>query len=55
MIADWWGEVGDPAELARRLDAEPGVVGHGLFAPSLVSDVVIATGGAVEHRRVGQS
>ena len=53
VIADWWGEVGDPAELARRLDAEPGVVGHGLFAPSLVSDVVIASGGAVEHRRVG--
>ncbi len=51
VIADWWGDVGDPAELARRLDAEPGVVGHGLFAPSLVNDVVIASGGAVEHRR----
>jgi ribose 5-phosphate isomerase A len=53
VIADWWGEVGDPAELARRLDAEPGVTGHGLFAPSLVSDVVVASGGAVEHRRLG--
>lgn len=53
VIADWWGEISDPAALARRLDAEPGVTGHGLFAPSLVSDVVVACGGAVEHRRVG--
>src|SRR2546423_7928920 len=35
VIADWHGEVGDPAELARRLEAEPGVAGHGLFPPSL--------------------
>src|SRR4051794_4697192 len=53
VIADWWGEVADPAELARRLDADPGVTGHGLFAPSLVSDVVIASDGALEHRQVG--
>ena len=31
------GRIGDPAKLAARLDAEPGVVSHGLFAPSLVS------------------
>ena len=52
VIADWWGEVGDPRELAARLDAEPGVSGHGLFSPSLVSDVVVASDGEIEHRRV---
>ena len=49
LIADWTGAVDDPAELAARLDAEPGVVGHGLFGPDLVSDVVVATDGTVDH------
>ena len=53
VIADWWGEVGDPAQLARHLDAEPGVAGHGLFPPSLVSDVVVASADGIEHRRIG--
>lgn len=42
VIADYTGPVDDPAQLAARLDAIPGVVAHGLFAPSLVSDVLIA-------------
>src|SRR2546427_317271 len=41
LLADLAGEVGDPAELAAALDAIPGVVGHGLFDPSLVSDVLV--------------
>ena len=53
VIADWHGDVGDPAELARRLEAEPGVAGHGLFPPSLVTDVAIARREEIEHRRVG--
>jgi len=53
VIADWWGAVTDPEELARRLDAEPGVTGHGLFPPSLVSDIVVAAGGEIDHRRLG--
>lgn len=44
VIADYHGPVGDPAELAARLDAVPGVVAHGLFAPGLVTDVLIAHG-----------
>jgi ribose 5-phosphate isomerase A len=44
VIADYLGPVGDPAELAARLDSVPGVVAHGLFPPALVSDVLIATG-----------
>ena len=47
VIADYQGPVGDPAELAARLDAEPGVVAHGLFAPDLVTDVLIAYGDEV--------
>ena len=50
VIADWTGPVVDPAALAAALDADPGVVGHGLFGPDLVADVVIAADGEVEHR-----
>jgi ribose 5-phosphate isomerase A len=53
VIADYNGPVGDPAELAARLEADPGVAAHGLFAPELVSDVLIARGAAVERRRLG--
>jgi ribose 5-phosphate isomerase A len=41
VIADYLGPVGDPAELAARLAAVPGVVEHGLFPPSLVDDVLV--------------
>jgi ribose 5-phosphate isomerase A len=44
VIADWLEPFPDPAALARRLDADPGVVSHGLFEPALVSQVVV--GGA---------
>lgn len=50
VIADYAGAIGDPAALAARLAATPGVVGHGLFEPALVSDVLIARGEDVEHR-----
>jgi ribose 5-phosphate isomerase A len=53
VIADWTGPVDDPAALAARFDAEPGVVDHGLFPPAYVSDVVVARDGEVDHRRVG--
>jgi len=43
VIADHLGPVGpDPAILAARLDAVAGVVGHGLFGPELVHDVLVA-------------
>jgi ribose 5-phosphate isomerase A len=51
VIADYVGLVGDPAALAARLDAAAGVVGHGLFPPGLVHDVLVARPGGVEHRR----
>jgi ribose 5-phosphate isomerase A len=49
LIADYRGAVDDPAEVAARLSAAPGVVDHGLFPPVLVSDVLVGRGGAVER------
>jgi ribose 5-phosphate isomerase A len=51
LIADYLGEVGDPDALAARLSATPGVVEHGLFPASMVSDVLIAGPEGIEHRR----
>jgi ribose 5-phosphate isomerase A len=51
-IADYHGEVADPAGLAARLSAMPGVIDHGLFPPALVHDVLIARGDEIEHRRI---
>jgi ribose 5-phosphate isomerase A len=52
VIADFEGEVGDPAALAARLAATPGLVEHGLFEPALVADILFAHEGDVEHRRL---
>ncbi|HET8639660.1 MAG TPA: ribose 5-phosphate isomerase A [Solirubrobacterales bacterium] len=49
VIADYRGEVGGPAALAARLEADPGVAAHGLFPPDLVSEVFVARGDAVER------
>lgn len=52
VIADYEGDVGDPAALGERFAAIPGVVEHGLFPAALVSDVLIARGTEVEHREL---
>jgi len=49
IIADYEGEVGDPAALAERLATIPGVVEHGLFPPALVSEALIARGDELER------
>ncbi len=49
VLADWIGPVADAAELAARLAATPGVVEHGLFAPELVSEILIGRGDEVER------
>ncbi len=49
VIADYTGEFDDPAELASWLSAMPGVVEHGLFPPSMVSEVVVGRGEDVER------
>lgn len=51
LIADYLGAVDDPAALAARLAATPGVVEHGLFPPELTSDVLVAHGERVERVR----
>jgi ribose 5-phosphate isomerase A len=48
-IADYRGAVGDPAELAARLEADPGVAAHGLFPPDMVSEVLVGAEGTVER------
>jgi ribose 5-phosphate isomerase A len=53
VIADYAGEVGDPAALSARLDADPGIAAHGLFPASMVSDVLIGRGDTVERKEQG--
>jgi ribose 5-phosphate isomerase A len=52
-IADYRGEIGDPAELAARLEADAGVSAHGLFPPQMVGDVLIGSGDAVQRVAIG--
>jgi ribose 5-phosphate isomerase A len=49
VIADYLGPVDDPAELAERLQATPGVVEHGLFPPELVGEILIGRAGGVDR------
>jgi ribose 5-phosphate isomerase A len=55
VIADYHGDVGDPAALSARLSALPGIVEHGLFPPEMVTLVLIGRGEAVEERRLQPS
>jgi ribose 5-phosphate isomerase A len=48
-IADYRGEIGDPAALAAHLEADPGVAAHGLFPPAMVSEVIVGRGSSAEH------
>jgi ribose 5-phosphate isomerase A len=50
LIADYLGPVADPRALSARLSETPGVVDHGLFAPEMVSLILIAREDGVERR-----
>jgi ribose 5-phosphate isomerase A len=52
VIADHHTDLDDPGRTAALLSATPGLVAHGIFAPDLVHDVLVATGTEVEHRRL---
>ena len=52
VIADYRGEIGDPAQLAARLEADPGVAAHGLFPPAMVSELFIGRGDGVERTTI---
>jgi ribose 5-phosphate isomerase A len=47
VIADYYGELSEPAELSLFLAATPGVAAHGLFEPDLVSEIIVGTGRTV--------
>lgn len=53
LLADYLDPIDDPRALAERLSCAPGVVDHGLFAPEMVSDILIAGPRGVEHRLLG--
>jgi ribose 5-phosphate isomerase A len=50
VLADYHAPFDDPAALAARLAATPGVIGHGLFEPELVSEILVGRGTEVERR-----
>ena len=49
VIADYLGDFDDPAVLAAQLSAATGVVEHGLFAASMVAEVIVGRGDGVER------
>jgi ribose 5-phosphate isomerase A len=49
VIADYLGEVDEPDATAARLSSTTGVIEHGLFAPTLVSEVLVAHGERVDR------
>ena len=51
VIADYRGEIDDPATLAARLETDPGVAAHGLFPPQMVSEVIVGRGSSAERIR----
>ena len=55
VIADYHGPIGEPSQLARRLDQQPGVIAHGLFPPAMVDLVLIGRdSGSVEMIRANR-
>lgn len=54
VIADYrGGGLEDPAALAARLEADPGVAAHGLFPPAMVSELIIGRSETVERSSFG--
>jgi ribose 5-phosphate isomerase A len=49
VIADYLGEVDDPAATAALLSSTTGLIEHGLFAPALVSEILVARGARVDR------
>jgi ribose 5-phosphate isomerase A len=49
VIADYQGDASDPENLAAWLGSVPGVVEHGLFPPSMTSEILIGRGDTVDR------
>jgi ribose 5-phosphate isomerase A len=54
-IADYHAPIEDPATLATLLSATPGIVEHGLFPPSLTSEVIVARGSEIVRLQPNES
>ena len=55
VIADYRGPgLDDPAALAARLEADPGVAAHGLFPPEMVSELFVGRGGSVDRQVIAR-
>jgi ribose 5-phosphate isomerase A len=52
VIADYRGEIDDPAALAARFEADPGISSHGLFPPDMVSEVLVGAGDEVDRLKL---
>jgi ribose 5-phosphate isomerase A len=52
VIADFEGDFDDPAILSALLAATPGVVGHGLFPPQMVTTVLVGQRDGVQRRDI---
>jgi ribose 5-phosphate isomerase A len=52
LIADIRAPLHDPRTLSDQLDRLPGVLGHGLFGPELVDDIIIGREDGVVHRTI---
>jgi ribose 5-phosphate isomerase A len=55
LIADYRGGTANLPSLAAWLDADPGVAAHGLFPPSMTSEVIIGRGEEAERTELGRS
>ncbi|HEV3213156.1 MAG TPA: ribose-5-phosphate isomerase A, partial [Acidimicrobiales bacterium] len=55
VLADFRGEVADPAALAAALSSLPGVIEHGLFAPDLLTKVLVGRGATATSLSPGGS
>jgi ribose 5-phosphate isomerase A len=54
VIADYFGPLEDPRALAAHFAATPGVVGHGLFPPEMVTEVIIGRAEAADGEGEGR-
>ncbi len=52
LVADVHAPLSDPRTLSDQLDSLPGVLGHGLFGPELVDDIIVGREDGVVHRVV---
>jgi ribose 5-phosphate isomerase A len=52
LVADVHARLHDPRILAEQLDMLPGVLGHGLFGPELVDDIIVGREDGVVHRTI---